>query len=136
MKSRGKEGERERNFTQEQFQGSPAHNRQTSHTASWTKVQKSNKTKSSQSERNCLPVGSQGHTGVLLILTNTALHWFTFQEERLLSRSAILFLSLYQRAVKKAKASYFSNLIEKHHCTPKILSSVINSALNPPTNYF
>ncbi len=43
-------------------------------------------------------------------------------------------LSLYQRAVKKAKNSYFSNL--KHHCTPKILFSVINSALNPPTNHF
>ncbi len=45
-------------------------------------------------------------------------------------------LSLYQRAVKKAKTSYFSNLIEKHHCTPKILFSVINSALNPPNNSF
>ncbi len=39
-------------------------------------------------------------------------------------------LSLYQRAVKKAKNSYFSNLIEKHHCTLKILFSVINSALS------
>lgn len=45
-------------------------------------------------------------------------------------------LSSYQSAVKKAKASYFSNLIEKHHCTPKILFSVIISAVNSPTNSF
>ncbi len=134
MKSRGKEGEREK-FHARAIPRFPC-TEQTSHTASWTKAQKSNKTQSSQSERNVDHVGAQGHSGVLLILTNTALHWFTFQEERLLSRSAILFLSLNQRAFKKAKASYFSNLIKKHHRTPKILFSVINSALNPPTNYF
>jgi len=39
--------ERERNFTQEQFQGSPA---QTSQTASWTKAQQSHQTQS-KSER-------------------------------------------------------------------------------------
>lgn len=43
-------------------------------------------------------------------------------------------LLVYQNVVKKAKASYFTELIDKHHHTPKALFSVVNSVLNPPIN--
>lgn len=45
-------------------------------------------------------------------------------------------LSFYQRAVKKAKSFCFSNLIEKHHHTPRVLFSVINSVLNSSVQSF
>lgn len=34
-----------------------------------------------------------------------------------------------------AKSSYFSDLIDKHHQTPKVIFSVINSVLNPPVSF-
>ncbi len=40
---------------------------------------------------------------------------------------------MHQRAVRKAKATYF-NMIAKHHHTLKTLFSVINSVLYPPVN--
>lgn len=42
----------------------------------------------------------------------------------------------YQSAAKKAKSLYFSNLIEEHHQTPRVLFSIINSVLHPTVQTF
>lgn len=72
---------RERNFTQEQFQGSPAKNR---HHKPHPELKHNSQIKLKAYQRELL-TSPQGHTGALPILTNMALHWFTFKEERLLT---------------------------------------------------
>lgn len=37
----------------------------------------------------------------------------------------------YQKAVKKAKCRYLSNIIDKNCCRPKTLFNIINATLNP-----
>ncbi len=43
-------------------------------------------------------------------------------------------LSAYQSAAKSAKTTYFFWINKKKHSTPKVLFSVINSAVNPSVN--
>ncbi len=60
-----------------------------------------------------------------------------WQKDRLQSSYDLLKICLrgYQNAAKAAKAAYFSNIISTNYHRPKVLLSIINTALAPPVNH-
>lgn len=45
-------------------------------------------------------------------------------------------LNNYQKAVKEARSSFFSNLIQENHSNPRVLFKVIDTVMNPPSFHF